>query len=286
LKGHLNREQLKKTVGMHMQIQPVAHRLDDAGKPLQPMDDDWVVESVTDEGMKISNSRTGLFTLLGLDHIYSYTSNPSRIEGGLKFGFLTLKVQLTLKRLEVIVRPTLRPGESVPPPPQSKAPESPTDRLARLAADKAAEHDTESLATGREAHDAVQANREVLYARIVHAVSQHAGKGAGSLRGEVGFVGGVYGANLGRIGCLINYQNSFGNVTAGSLKIRFLSDRIAIPGSNQIYLGFPTEIARYELKVARSPALGWCWLRRGQAQPQTSEQVADFVLDEFTRLNR
>lgn len=270
---------------MRMQLQPVAHRLDDAGKLQHPIDDDWLVESVTDDEVRISNPRTGLTTLLGFDHVYSYTSNPGRVEGGLKFGFLTLKVQLTLKRHEVIVRPTFRPGESVPPPPQTNAPESPTDRLARLAAERAFEQETEFLATGAEALHAVQANREALQTRIADAVSRHAGKGAGSLRGESGFGGGVYGANLGRIGCLINYQNSFGNIIAGSLKIRFLSDRIAIPGSNQMYFGVQTEIVRYEFKVARFRALGWCWQRRGQAQPQTSEQVADFVLDEFARLN-
>jgi hypothetical protein len=286
VQGHLNREQLKKTVGMRMQIQPIAHRLDDAEKLLPPIDDDWVIESVTEEGVRISNPRNGLSTLLGLDHIYSFTSNPGRMEGGSKFGFLVLKVQLTLKRHEVIVRPTLRPGESVPPPPQTNAPESASDRLARLAAEKAFEQQTEFLATGAEALHAVQANREALYARISDAVSTHAGKGAGSLHGEAGIGSGVYGANLGRIGCLINYTNSFGNVTAGSLKIRFLSDRIAIPGTNQVYIGVQTEIVRYEFKVARSRALGWCWVRRGQAAPLTSEQITDFVLDEFARLNR
>jgi hypothetical protein len=271
---------------MRMQLQPVAHRLDDAASLLAPIDDDWLVESVTDDGMRISNPRTGLSTLLGLDHIYSFTSNPGRVEGGLKFGFLMLKVQLTLKRNEVIVRPIPRPGESVPPPSQTVRQESASDRLARLAAEKAFSQQTEFLATTAEALHAIDANWEALHARIAEAISIHAGKGAGSLRGEFGFGGGVFGANLGRIGCLINYMNSFGNVTAGSLKIRFLSDRIAIPGSNQMYFGVQTEIVRYELKVARSPELGWCWQRRGQGNPQTSDQVADFVLDEFTRLNR
>jgi hypothetical protein len=279
----LNFEQLKKTKGMRMQLVPLAHRLDDAGKVLPQIDDDWLVESVSQEGIAISNSRTGLSVMLGLDHIHSYASNPNRKEGGSKFGFFTLKVQLTLKRHEVVIRPNLRPGESVPPP-QSNSPESPADRLARLAADKAFERQTELLATGREAFDSVRANRQVLYARISGALSQHAMRGAESLQGESGFGGGVYGANLGPIGCLINYQNSFGNVTAGALTIRFLRDRIAIPGSNQVMLGFPTEISPIGAKVIRSHALGWCWLFRGQ--PRTSEEVADFVLDEFTRLNR
>ena len=64
-----------------MQLQPVAHRLDDAGNLLPPIDDDWMVESVTDDAVKISNPRTGHIVLLGLDHIYSYTSNPGRMDG-------------------------------------------------------------------------------------------------------------------------------------------------------------------------------------------------------------
>jgi hypothetical protein len=181
-----------------MQLQPVAHRLDDAGRLLPAIDDDWLVESVSDDGVKISNPRTGLFVLLGLDHVYSYTSNPRRLEGGLKFGFLMLKAQLTLKRNEVVVRPIPRPGESVPPPPQIIRPESASDRLARLAADNAFERETESLAAGGEAHTAVQANRQILYARISDVVSKHGGKISGSLGGEAGIGSRVYGANLGQ----------------------------------------------------------------------------------------
>jgi hypothetical protein len=282
----LNREQLQRTVGTRVQLQPVAHRLDDAGNLLHSIDDDWIVESVSNDGIKISNPRTGLFVLLGLDHAYSYTSNPGRVEGGLKFGFLMLKVQLTLKRNEVIVRPIPRPGESVPPPPQTIPPESASDRLARIVAERAFNQNTEFLATTAEALHAVQANRVKLFARIAEALSVHAGQGAGSLRGECGSVGGLFGANLGPFGCFINYNNAFGNVTAGSMRIRFFSDRIAIPGTYQVHIGDLGEIVRHEAKVIRSPSLGWCWLRQGQSQPQTSEQVADFVIDEFARLNR
>jgi hypothetical protein len=279
----LNYEQLKKMAGMRIQLVPPAHRLDDAGKLLPQIDDDWLVEGISEEGVRISNPRTGLFVVLGLDHIHSYASNPSRKDGGSKFGFFTLKVQLTLKRHEVLVRPNLRPGEAIPPP-STISRESPTDRLTRLAANKAFESQTELLATSREAFDSVEANRQVLCARISDALSQHAGRGTGSLQGESGFGSGVYGANLGPIGCLINYQNSFGHVTAGTLAIRFLRGRIAIPGSNQILLGFPEEISRFGAKVIRAHALGWCWLFRGQ--PRTSDEVADFVLNEFARLNQ
>ena len=283
---HLKRDQLKKTVGMRMQLQPVAHRLDDAGYILPQIDDDWIVESVAEDAVKISNPRTGLFTSLGFDHIYSYTSNPGRVEGGAKFGFLMLKVQLTLKRHEIIVRPTLRPGEPVPPPPQIEPPESATDRLARLAAEKHFAQQTEFLGTTAEALHAVQANREMILVKVSESVLAHASNSVGSLQGEAGFGSGAYGANLGPIGCLINYHQSFGNVTSGIMTVRFFRNRIAVPGTNQVNWGDPGEIAKHRATVTRSPSLGWCWLLQGQSQPQFSEQIADFVIDEFTRLNR
>jgi hypothetical protein len=112
----LNYEQLKKLVGTRVQLVPVAHRLDDAGRLLPRIDDDWIVDSVVREGIRIANPRAGQFKLLGLDQIHSWTSNPDRVEGGHQHGFLMLKVQLTIKRDKIVITPNSRPGESVAPP--------------------------------------------------------------------------------------------------------------------------------------------------------------------------
>jgi virulence-associated protein VagC len=116
----MNRDGLKKFVGGKVQLVPVAHRIDQSGRLLEPIDDDWLLESVTDQGARISNPRTGHATTLGFDHIYEFTSNPDRTRGDARFGFLTLKIQITLKGDSLTLRPTPRPGEAVayvPPAP-------------------------------------------------------------------------------------------------------------------------------------------------------------------------
>jgi hypothetical protein len=116
----MNRDRLKKFIGGRVQLVPVAHRIDQNGRLLEPIDDDWLLESVTDQGARISNPRTGHFTILGFDHIYEFTSNPDRSRGEARYGFLTLKIQISLKGNELTIRPTSRPGEAVPyaPPPK------------------------------------------------------------------------------------------------------------------------------------------------------------------------
>ena len=110
----MNRDGLKRFVGGRVQLVPVAHRIDQNGRLLEPIDDDWLLESVTDQGASISNPRTGQFTTLGFDHIYEFTSNPDRSRGDARYSFLTLKVQIHLSDNSLWIRPTPRPGEPVP----------------------------------------------------------------------------------------------------------------------------------------------------------------------------
>jgi hypothetical protein len=160
--------------------------------------------------------------------------------------------------------------------------ESTVSRMARLAEQKKFDAETERLATGAEAFAAVEENRQTLHANISDAIAAHLGKGSG-FDGESGFGAGIFGANVGPIGCLLNYENPYGNVTSGKLKIRFLRGRIAIPGTRQVSWEFPTAISSQTATVTRSRALGWCWLFRGQ--PRTSAEIGDLILDEMTRLN-
>jgi hypothetical protein len=91
---------------------PIAHRLDGKGHLLPQIDDQWRIESVTDDGVRIYLPRTGHGRTLGFDHIHQYTSD--RIERGVNYAFLTLNVQLSIQGNDVSVTPT-RPGEAVPP---------------------------------------------------------------------------------------------------------------------------------------------------------------------------
>jgi hypothetical protein len=108
----MKKDQIKKNVGDFVRLIPIAHRLDARGHPLPQIDDEWRIESVADDGVRISLPRTGHGRTLGFDHIHQYTSD--RIHHGVNYGFLTLNVQLSIQGNDVNVTPT-RPGEPVPP---------------------------------------------------------------------------------------------------------------------------------------------------------------------------
>ena len=110
--SRMKKEQLKKNVGDWVRLIPIAHRLDGRGHPLPQVDDAWRIESVADDGVRLFLPRTGHGRTLGYDHICEYTSD--RIERGVKYGFLTLKVQLCIQGKNVNVTPT-RPGISIAP---------------------------------------------------------------------------------------------------------------------------------------------------------------------------
>ena len=106
-------DQIKKNVGYRVQLVPQACRLDEKGNELPAIDDDWIIQEVFKGGVRISNVRTQHHTILGLDHIHHFTSNPDRSQGGIKYGFLTLNVQIFLQGNNLSVRPSGRPGEAV-----------------------------------------------------------------------------------------------------------------------------------------------------------------------------
>jgi len=112
----MNWDQMKKNVHARVHLKPTPYRLDDYGRKLPRLDDDWIIEEVSADGVRIKNVRTHHTTTLGKDHIYDYISNPDQSRGGVKHGFLTLKVQISLKPKGLSIVPTARPGESVEPP--------------------------------------------------------------------------------------------------------------------------------------------------------------------------
>ena len=111
----MNWEQMKKNVGCRVQLEPKACRLDEDGRELQPVDDDWIIDEVSTAGVRVSNIRTGHVTTLGKDHVHHFTSNPDRSQIGTSYGFLTLNVQVFLQGNKLWVRPNARPGEPVKP---------------------------------------------------------------------------------------------------------------------------------------------------------------------------
>jgi hypothetical protein len=111
----VNLDQIKKNVWSRIQLVPVACRLDQSGRELPSMDDDWIIEGVSTDGVRISNSRTGHTTNLGKDHIHHFTTNPDRSQHGVQHGFFTLNVQIFLQGNDLWVLPNARPGEPVKP---------------------------------------------------------------------------------------------------------------------------------------------------------------------------
>jgi hypothetical protein len=63
----MNWEQMKKNVGCRVQLVPMACRLDQNGRELPPIDDDWIIDEASSSGVRISNIRTGHATTSGLD---------------------------------------------------------------------------------------------------------------------------------------------------------------------------------------------------------------------------
>lgn len=120
----MNWAQLKKNVGWHIRLVPIACRLDLNGRPLPDRDDEWFIKEVGEDLLSIQHV-TGITAVLAKDHIHHFTSDPLRRIGDARHGFLTLNVQLFIQGAAAWIRPTLRPGEPVSPISQLRMPHPP-----------------------------------------------------------------------------------------------------------------------------------------------------------------
>jgi hypothetical protein len=115
----MNLEKLKTNIGWRVQIAPIAIHLDDLGRELPGKNEDWIIQSITDDEIHLDEAATmGLKTKLGRDHVQSFATNPSRaIPGGTQYGFLKLHVQMYIPAAAPIwYQPCVHPGERVSPP--------------------------------------------------------------------------------------------------------------------------------------------------------------------------
>lgn len=112
----MNWAQFKKNVGMWVQLEPIACRLDETGQELPQVSHDWIVQSFSPEDeVTLRNIATGHVAQLGKDHFYDFRSNPSKSQGGVKHGFLVLKMQVFMQGSNLWYRPNAKPGERVSP---------------------------------------------------------------------------------------------------------------------------------------------------------------------------
>jgi len=118
----MNRDKLKNLVGYRIRIRPVAHHPSEFDE-LPVVDDDWIIINVERDRVEFKNVRTGHRLVLGLDHIHSFMSDPGRDKDGIKYGFLQLRVQLSLLPHGFDIEP-LAPGDWGMPKPIFRAKEA------------------------------------------------------------------------------------------------------------------------------------------------------------------
>jgi hypothetical protein len=109
----MKKDQIKKNLYYRVKLRPITKRFNNDTE-IERFDDDWVIESILDEGVRIKNTRSDYTTILGYDHIHSYMSDPNRNYDELKHGVLVLNVQLCIdiSRRKVSFEPTERPGKA------------------------------------------------------------------------------------------------------------------------------------------------------------------------------
>jgi hypothetical protein len=107
----MNKSKLAKTRYFRMRIRPVARRFD-ATRELPRIDDDWLVEDTSQDGLRLKNSRTGHGILLPYDHIHDFRSDPSEYPREVKRGFLMLLSQVWLQGNRAGIEPLMRPPSS------------------------------------------------------------------------------------------------------------------------------------------------------------------------------
>ena len=100
----MNRKMLAKSQYTRMRLRPIAERIDTLGRKLAPMDDTWIVRSVSDHGLGLANIRIGLSLIVPYDHIHEFRSDLS-VQDGLKHGFLLLLSQVRLQGNRATLEP-------------------------------------------------------------------------------------------------------------------------------------------------------------------------------------
>ena len=115
----VTKTKLAKCIHHRVRLRPPARRFRGVTE-LRIMDDDWLVQEVEDQEVRIRNIRTDHVALLGFNQIGAYVADPKREFDGLRHGFLELKVQLFLRGPELTIEP--RPSSAKSPAPRKAAP--------------------------------------------------------------------------------------------------------------------------------------------------------------------
>jgi hypothetical protein len=113
----VTKTKLAKCIHHRVRLRPPARRFRGVTE-LRIMDDDWLLQEVEDQEVRIRNIRTDHVAVLAFSQISEYVNDPKREFDGLRHGFLELKVQVFLRGPELVIEPR-------PSAPKTAAPRKP-----------------------------------------------------------------------------------------------------------------------------------------------------------------
>ncbi|MFM9972336.1 MAG: hypothetical protein ACKVQK_28480 [Burkholderiales bacterium] len=108
----MNYDKLKKNQGQRVRIRPALQHWSDDARLAATLDDTWLIDQVTNNGLTIVNDPTQQHWTLPLDHIYNYLSEPATTPGG-PTGMLQLSVQLLFYKSRMQFEPIAPPGKAL-----------------------------------------------------------------------------------------------------------------------------------------------------------------------------
>jgi len=114
----VTKNKLAKCIHHRVRLRPPARRFRGVTE-LRIMDDDWLVQEVEDDEIRIRNIRTDHVAVLAYPQISEYVADPKREFDGLRHGFLELKVQIFLRGPDLAIEP--RPSSAKTPAPRKAA---------------------------------------------------------------------------------------------------------------------------------------------------------------------
>lgn len=279
----MNKDQIKKSLGHHVRIRPIANRFDGLQR-LEGIDDDWIISRV-DEHVELTNVRTGHVAALGYDHIFSYVSEPGRNRGEVKYGFLQLRVQVYLRGQQLGIEP-LTPGDwgqaSEQPSPEDAIQKAMrVDALAKAHAERERLLETQGSEAVRKEHAKL---RSILDQKIID-VQPH----LTAIKIEQGSDGHEYLLRTDRVSLNFYLYPTY-PVTESRIVVQEFDGALILPkdrGRRMFVAGEePRQVSKKEFYFDYREQIGWCWAEKRINEPAfDTAGLADHIIEFFLDLH-
>ena len=105
----MNKQRLVKSVGFHVRLVPPPLTRQGA-----VADEDWIVRNVEDDRVMLARTVVGHVKTLGIDQVYSFSTDPERDAGGVRHGFYHLLGQMIIDGPKVHFEPAPSPRTQNP----------------------------------------------------------------------------------------------------------------------------------------------------------------------------